>query len=156
MAYGARTQPKGATSPIMRRGSGGERQNYRFTHRGVVHDRPAPTRSNRWVGYETKSTSKAGTKAPSSRTAQVSRSAVRLGTGLVIGGRYVVPVIGWSWFAHDLIYEKPLHEKVFDLFEDTGPRVPNPNWNVPVMMYDFYKQNQPYISTAAIWAASYE
>ena len=93
VAYGSTTRPSGRSSHVMRRGSSGERQNWKFTHQGVTHDRPAPSRSNRWLGYETKHDSKAGTKAPSSRTSQKSASLVNLGTVVYAAGK-AVPYIG--------------------------------------------------------------
>jgi hypothetical protein len=109
-AYGSTTTPRGRNSVVMRRGSDGKKQwKGTHTHEGVKYDRPAP-RGNKWSGYETKPNSKAGTKAPSSRSTQVSTSLVRIGSILIIGGK-AVPVLGAAWWLHDMVADEPLHRK---------------------------------------------
>lgn len=100
VAYGSTTHTSSRTSHVMRRGSSGERQNFKFTHEGLKHDKPAPTRTNRWLGYETKHDSKAGTKAPSSRTVQRSSSLVNIGTLVYVAGRWI-PVLGAGYAIYD-------------------------------------------------------
>ena len=93
MAYGSTTTPRGRNSVVMRRGSDGKQQwRGSYSHDGVKYDRPAP-RGNKWSGYETKPNSKAGTKAPSSRTSQRSPTLVNSGLVLTVAGR-VIPAMG--------------------------------------------------------------
>lgn len=86
---GSTTRPSGTSSVLMRRDTTGKRQEFRYTHDGVKHDRPAPSRSNRWYGYETKHSSKAGTNLPSSRTTQRSPTLVNAGLVVTVAGRVV-------------------------------------------------------------------
>lgn len=102
VAYGSTPQPRGRQSVVSRRGSGGERQwKGAYSHEGIKYDRPAP-RGNKWAGYETKHDSKAGTKAPSSRTAQRSSSLVNIGTVIYVAGRWV-PVLGIGYAYYDIL-----------------------------------------------------
>lgn len=111
-AYGSTTTPRGRNSVVMRRGSDGKKQwKGTHTHEGVKYDRPAP-RGNKWSGYETKPNSKAGTKAPSSRSTQRSGAMVNTGTVIYVAGRWI-PVLGTTYFAYSIFQPDKSPEDAF-------------------------------------------
>ena len=147
IAYGSPRIPVKASSALMPKSTIGRSQ-----RKLIPADKsPAPTRSNRWKGYEQDVRSKSGTSKPSTRTRMRAPNMVRSGRGLVLTGGFI-PVLGHAYVAHSVIFPE------YDVIDDVRGRpqrtvdqslaIGNAGSNA----WDSLSPTTQFVAKTAIWA----
>ena len=111
IAAGSPRIPVKSSSALMRKSTTGKSQ-----MKLIPSDKtPAPSRNNRWRGYEQDVRSKTGTSNPSTRTRMRNPNMVRSGWGLTLTGGFI-PILSRGYVAHSVLFPE------YDIVEDVRSR----------------------------------